>query len=141
MRFCIILSQIEYVLGRETVEIICGHKRNWFYPFWFSKRLSQIWAIWNAYFMSQLEWSPWANKRIILKMSQRGTSRRSISAFYLMPMSQIPLTCLNFARFGSHLSRFSREIRPVWFSWKCKIHHGIHYSQLSNQQMFFSKIH
>ena len=120
MRFCIILSQIEYVLGRETVEIICGHKRNWFYPFWFSKRLSQIWAIWNAYFMSQLEWSPWANKRIILKMSQLGTSRRSISAFYLMPMSQIPLTCLNFARFGSHLSRFSREIGPVWFSWKCK---------------------
>ena len=40
MRFCIILSQIEYVLGRETVEIICGHER--FYAFWFSKRLGQI---------------------------------------------------------------------------------------------------
>ena len=150
MRFCMVLSQIEYVLGCETVELICGHERNWFYPFWFSKWLgqiwamwnaysmsqlewSQIWAIWNAYSMSQMEWSPWANEIIISKMSQFETSRRSISAFYLMPMSQIPLTCLNFARFGSHLSQFSREIGPVWFSWKCKIHPGIHYSQLLSQ--------
>ena len=79
-----------------------------------------VWAIWNAYSMSQMEWSPWANEIIISKMSQFETSRRSISAFYLMPVSQIPLTCLNFARFGSHLSQFSREIGPVWFSWKCK---------------------
>ena len=92
-----------------------------------------VWAIWNAYSMSQMEWSPWANEIIFSKMSQFETSRRSISAFYLMPVSQIPLTCLNFARFGSHLSQFSRKIGPVWFSWKCKIHPGICYSQLLRQ--------
>ena len=42
IRFCKVLSQIEYVLGRETVVMICGHETKWFYPFWFSEWLDQL---------------------------------------------------------------------------------------------------
>ena len=75
-------------------------------------RTLMVWASWNEVLQQIKESSQeWANV---------GHQDNLVPAVYLTPVSQIPLTCLTLAPFGSHLSRFSREIGPVWFSCKCK---------------------